>query len=101
MRSLIVLTLWALPVLAASNHGGRVIVPLDGNWQVADSVTAGDIPSSFNHTVPVPGLANLAVPAFPDVDKFDSREAIARSQRSNPQPASALNAPDRKSTRLN
>jgi beta-galactosidase/beta-glucuronidase len=27
------------------------------------------------------------------VDKFDSREAIARAQRSNPQPASALNAP--------
>ena len=91
MRSLIVLTFWALPVLAASNPGGRVIVSLDGNWQVADSVTASDIPSSFNHTAPVPGLTNLAVPAFPDVDKFDSRETIRRAQRSNPQPASALN----------
>ncbi|MGD0498493.1 MAG: glycoside hydrolase family 2 TIM barrel-domain containing protein [Bryobacteraceae bacterium] len=71
--------------LASSNRGGRVIVLLDGTWQVADSVSATDVPSSFDHTAPVPGLADLAVPAFPDVDKFDSRETLRRNMRTNPQ----------------
>jgi hypothetical protein len=89
MRSLIVLTLWALPVLAASSTGGRVTVPLDGNWQVADSVAATDIPTSFTHTAPVPGLTNLATPAFPDVDQYVGRENIRNRVRFNEMPASA------------
>src|ERR1022692_2254899 len=66
--------MWALPVLAASSTGGRGTLPLDGNWQVADSVAATDIPTSFTHTAPVPGLTNLATPAFPDVDQYVGRE---------------------------
>jgi len=56
----------------------RITVPLDGSWQIADSVAADVIPSSFDHVVPVPGLANLARPAFQDVDRFYSREHLAR-----------------------
>jgi hypothetical protein len=54
----------------------RASVPLDGEWEIADSVAAQPVPASFNRKVPVPGLANLARPTFPDIDLFDSRELI-------------------------
>ncbi len=49
---------------------------MDGTWQIGDSVAADAKPASFTHSVPVPGLANLASPPFADVDRFDSRELI-------------------------
>jgi hypothetical protein len=57
-------------------YAERVTVPLDGTWQIDESVAAGAQPAGFAHSVPVPGLANLAVPPFADVDRFDSRELI-------------------------
>ena len=68
------LMLCCLTVPAASKPRERLTMPLDGTWQIADSVSAEQIPAVFDHTVPVPGLANLASPPFPDVDKFISRE---------------------------
>ena len=55
---------------------GRLIVSLDGSWQIADSVAADDVPETFEHSGPVPGMANLAAPAFPDVDAYLSAESI-------------------------
>jgi len=57
---------------------GRQTVSLDSTWQIADSRSAEPIPMAFDHTAPVPGLANLAKPAFKDVDAFISRENMAR-----------------------
>ncbi len=75
----------ALPALLAAQ---RTVVPLDGTWEVADSVAAAPAPASFTHKAPVPGLANLATPAFPDVDKFDSRELIEVEIRDKQRPES-------------
>jgi hypothetical protein len=62
-------------------HAGRQTVSLDGPWQIADSVAADEMPTVFSSTVPVPGLANLARPAFPNVDDFYSREHLANRIR--------------------
>ena len=56
---------------------------LDGQWQIADSKLPDAIPGDFTHTVPVPGLAHLASPPFPDVDRFISREHLASMISSN------------------
>lgn len=68
---------WLLLACAnALEAGSRVTLSLDGVWQVQDSVAGDAIPDTWHHTVPVPGLANLAEPVFPDVDRYDSRELI-------------------------
>lgn len=80
-----------LPILllpAAGAFAGRLIVSLDGTWEIADSIE-DQMPGSFHHRVPVPGLANLARPPFADVDRFDSRELIDNRIRRGRLPASA------------
>ncbi len=44
-------------------------VSLDGQWQIAEGKLPDRIPTSFAHTVPVPGLVHLAKPPFPDADQ--------------------------------
>ncbi len=61
---------------AESTEGGGLTLSLDGTWQVADSVSPDEIPGSFDHSGPVPGMANLATPPFPDVDAYLSAENI-------------------------
>jgi beta-galactosidase len=68
----------------------RITVSLNGTWQIEDSVSADEMPKTFTHKVPVPGLAKLATPSFPDVDQFQSREYIKSAVKSNRMPASAL-----------
>lgn len=68
----------------------REIISLDGTWRIADSKSATEIPTTFAHTVPVPGLANLARPAFENVDAFYSREQLANRIRSRLSPAEWL-----------
>jgi hypothetical protein len=69
---------------------GRVVLSLDGIWDIADSVSATDAPSRFDHKVPVPGLVHSSTPAFPDVDQFDSREVIVNRVSKKLMPRSAL-----------
>jgi hypothetical protein len=64
-------------------------MPLNGTWQIEDSVSSEEFPGSWGHQVPVPGLANLARPAFADVDLFDSRELIENRIRADVLPESA------------
>jgi hypothetical protein len=52
----------------------RTTLSLDGTWDIEDSVSPDQMPAAFHHHVPVPGLAHLSVPAFPDVDQFESYE---------------------------
>ncbi|MEW5979770.1 MAG: hypothetical protein AB1898_28570 [Acidobacteriota bacterium] len=75
--------------LTTAEAGQRVTVPLDGTWQIEDSVAADEIPNVWRHKVPVPGLANLAQPTFADVDLFDSRELIDNQIRAKTRPESA------------
>ncbi len=64
-----------------SAQAGRETLSLDGTWEVGESTSATEMPAQFAHKAPVPGLANLAKPAFKDVDKFCSRENIANRIR--------------------
>jgi len=48
----------------------RILVSLDGQWQIEDSVNPNEVPKTWSHTAPVPGMANLAKPAFKDVDQY-------------------------------
>jgi beta-galactosidase len=67
---------------------GRHTMPLDGTWSVEDTRTADASPQTDTHQTPVPGMINLAQPAFADVDRFDSREMIERRIREKTMPAS-------------
>jgi hypothetical protein len=76
--------------VVVSTHAERTTVSLDGQWRIADSQSATDMPTTFPATVPVPGLANLAQPGFKDVDQFISRENLANRIRSKLVPAEWL-----------
>ena len=68
----------------------RVVLSLNGSWDIADSASATDIPTAFSHRVPVPGLAHSSTPSFADVDQFDSREVIVNRVSKKLMPRSAL-----------
>ncbi len=81
-------TLWLAPLAlalfcaggarlnAASDNSHRTTLSLNGQWDVADSVSPDAMPKSYTHKAPVPGLAHSAVPVFPDVDQFQSRQLL-------------------------
>lgn len=78
MTKHLILAWCCLALGASAAMAQRNTVSLDGTWQIADSKSGDEIPTAFTHTVPVPGMANLAQPAFADVDNFYSREHLAR-----------------------
>ncbi len=47
----------------------RKVVKLDGQWQVEQGDLADRPPDNYAHTVPVPGLMDMAIPAFEEVGK--------------------------------
>jgi hypothetical protein len=67
----------------------REIVSLDGEWSIEDGARPEAIPASFSHTAPVPGLAHLATPSFPDVDEYENREYILNMMGFGLMPSSA------------
>lgn len=68
----------AAPSAEAKPSGStRTVLSLDGIWQVEDSVAPDQVPRTFAHSVPVPGLAHSASPAFPDVDKYQTRQLLS------------------------
>ena len=79
------------PNAGSKGTTGRLTVSLDGVWEIEDSVAPDQIPQAFHHTVPVPGLAHLANPAFPDADMFQSREYLANMMSLGEVPDSTWN----------
>ena len=60
----------------AADTSPRRVIDLNGTWQVAEGVM-DSIPKQFEHTVPVPGLIDMAKPAFAEVGKkSDKRQAF-------------------------
>ncbi len=57
---------------AAKEAGRRRTISLDGQWQIAQG-GMDKIPASFDHTVCVPGLVDMAKPAFEEVGKKSER----------------------------
>ncbi len=49
--------------LSGAADSARRVISLDGTWQIEEG-TMNARPEKFEHTVPVPGLADLATPAF-------------------------------------
>lgn len=64
------LSIFVLQIFNLSAVAARQTLSLDGEWQIADSVSGEEIPGNFPAKVPVPGLAHLAKPAFKDIDRF-------------------------------
>ncbi|MCL5279671.1 MAG: hypothetical protein M1376_07170 [Planctomycetes bacterium] len=61
---------------AAADTSPRRVIDLNGTWQVAEG-TMDAMPKQFAHTVPVPGLIDMAQPAFAEVGKkSDKRQAF-------------------------
>jgi len=62
---------------AADDHpGARKIINLDGAWEIAEG-SMDSPPAAFAHKVPVPGLVDMAEPAFAEVGKkSDKRQAF-------------------------
>jgi hypothetical protein len=74
LLAIVVIAAALAPPLQATD---RTSIPLDGTWDIEDSKDAEAVPTTWNHKVPVPGLALSAQPAFPQVDEFDSRQLRA------------------------
>ena len=64
-------------IFAAGESTHRTTLSLNGQWDVEDSVSPDAMPKGYSHTAPVPGLTHSAVPAFPDVDQYQSRELLS------------------------
>ena len=73
------MAIFSLPAGAQKAH--RTTLSLDGQWDVEDSIGANEMPAAYHHTAPVPGLAHSAVPAFPDVDQYQSRQLLSNLVR--------------------
>ncbi len=56
----------------AADTSPRRVIDLNGTWQVAEG-TMDSMPKQFEHTVPVPGLIDMAKPAFTEVGKKSSQ----------------------------
>jgi beta-galactosidase len=62
--------------VSAADPSPRRVIDLNGTWQVAEG-PMDTIPTQFEHTVPVPGLVDMAKPAFAEVGKkSDKRQAF-------------------------
>ncbi len=56
--------------------GARRVISLDGSWEIAEG-SMDSIPNRFEHTVQVPGLVDMAKPAFAEVGKkSEKRQAF-------------------------
>ena len=51
---------------AAGDDGKRTVIPLDGTWEITEGPT-DNCPGNFSRKVPVPGLVDMAKPAFAEV----------------------------------
>ena len=68
----------------------RTVLVLDGTWEITDSKDADPVPVRFDHKVSVPGLVHSSIPAFADVDLFDSRQVIQNRVSQGKLPSTAL-----------
>ncbi len=64
-----------------SQQAQRTTLSLNGSWDVDESIGPDDRPQTFGHKVPVPGLTHSAIPAFPDVDQYQTRQLLSNLVR--------------------
>src|SRR2546430_7998136 len=68
----------------------RIVLSLDGEWDITDSKTADRLPTHFDHKAPVPVLVHSSTPGFADVDLFDSQQVIQNRVAQGTLPQTAL-----------
>jgi beta-galactosidase len=90
MKTRLTLLIAVLAVSQLPAQAARRTVSLNGIWEIDESTDPDQIPRSFGHRVPVPGLIHLAEPAFEDAGTFQTAEWIASQVRQKLLPASAL-----------
>ena len=66
-----------LSLSAGAEKTHRTTLSLNGTWDVEDSVGANEMPKAYHHTAPVPGMTHSALPAFPDVDQYQTRQLLS------------------------
>jgi len=72
----LILLLGSHIAFCAGNSSSRRIISLDGRWEIAEG-SMDSVPKSFEHKVPVPGLVDMAEPAFDEVGKkSEKRQAF-------------------------
>jgi beta-galactosidase len=75
--STIVILLTTITFTYSQNFSKRNSISLAGKWQIAEG-TMDVIPKEFDHTVQVPGLVSLSVPAFKNVGpKVEDRRSMS------------------------
>lgn len=94
--ALFLLTLASSIASPAADSDPRRIVSLDGRWQIAEG-TMDQVPSDYPHQVAVPGLADMAVPAF---DAVGTKDSAGRRQAFWYRRAFSLDAPPPAAARL-
>lgn len=75
---------------AAAAAPSRETRSLDGSWEMGESWDGDAPPRRFGHRAPVPGLVHAALPAFKDVDRFESRSYLANMVFNKLRPATDL-----------
>lgn len=65
----IVLVSALLAAYPDSAYCQRKIVSLNGNWNITETNTAEQLPKTFDHSVPVPSLIDMAWPKFKEIKK--------------------------------
>ena len=64
------------PTAEPVSPGKRTIVNLDGTWEIVQG-SMDSAPETFEHKIPVPGLVDMAEPAFEEVGKkSEKRQAF-------------------------
>lgn len=66
-------------LLAAPAAELRQTIRLDGKWEIAEGKLS-EMPTTFDHTAPVPGLADMATPAFEQVAQGNFRNSDPRRE---------------------
>ena len=65
-----------MPACLSAKAGPREVISLDGQWRIAEG-SMDAVPKDFDRKIPVPGLADMAEPAFEGVGfKSDKRRAF-------------------------
>ena len=64
--------LWCLFLIVSMDAAQREVLSLGGTWQIAEG-SLEEIPTTFDHSVPVPGLVDMATPAFAEVGVLGSK----------------------------
>jgi beta-galactosidase len=75
MKLLILLLLFAVPLSPMLPAQPRSVINLSGTWEIAEG-SMQRIPQRFTRAVPVPGLADMAVPRFESVGVRGEQDSL-------------------------